>query len=123
MTENSEDRFSFKIEDGIVHAVFYKEFVDYDYVDAGVKARLELTGEKSYPMFSDFRKVKSSTREARERMAAKDAGIGVSAVAILVNSKIQRVIYNFFNSIYKSPAPARLFTDREKALKWLEQYK
>lgn len=123
MTEYIDHRFSMKIEDGILYAVFNEEHVDYSLVNDGVTIKKELMKEKSYPMFSDFRKVKSGTRQARERMAAKDAGKGVKAVAVLINSKVHRTIYNFFHSIYKAPAPAKLFTDRDKAIKWLEQYK
>jgi len=116
---------NFKIEiiNNIVQITVYCEFADFDIVNEGILSRNELCEGKTYPLFSDIRTLKSSTREARERMAAKDAGIGVSAVAILINSKAQRIIYNFFNSIYKAPAPTRLFTNKEKALKWLEQYK
>ena len=123
MEEFTNSRFGIKIENGIVHVVFNKEHVDYSLVNEGIIKRLELTKEKSYPMFSDIRMVKSSTREARERMGAKDAGVGINAVAILISSKIQKITYNFFNSIYKAPAPTKLFTDKDKALKWLEQFK
>ncbi len=123
MKEYKDSRFSMKIEDGILHAIFNEEFVDYSLVNDGINKRIELTQGTSYPMLSDFRKVKSGTRQARERMSAKDAGIGISAVAILIESGVQRVIYNFFHSIYKAPAPARLFTNRDKALEWLQQYK
>lgn len=118
-----DDRFSIQLKDGIVYFTFNKEYIDFVLVDDAVNKRIELTGGKPYPIFSDFRLVKNGSREARERMAAKDAGIGVTAVAVLINSKVHKTIYNFFHSIYKAPAPAKLFTDKEKALKWLEQFK
>jgi len=121
--EYTDERFSIQIKDGVVHVVFLKDYIDYDFVNDLINTRIQITGDKTYPMFSDFRKVKSGPREARERMAAKDGGYGVSAVAILINSKIHKIIYNFFHSIYKAPAPAKLFTDKDKALKWLEQFK
>jgi len=123
MNEYIDDNFNIKLEDGIVYIAFLKEFYNYDQIDLGIKKRLEIVGDNSYPMFSDFRKVKSGTREARQRFSEKDAGIGVKAVAVYINSKVQKIMFNFFNSIYKAPAPTRIFTDKEKALKWLEQYK
>lgn len=123
MDEYKDDRFEIKLEGGIVYVIFKKEFLDFDFVNDIINKRLEITQNEIYPMFSDFRVVKSGSREARQRMAGKDAGIGVNAVAIYVNSQVHKVIYNFFNSIYKAPAPARLFTDKNKALKWLENYK
>ena len=123
MTEYTEDRFSIKIMQGIVYVEFLVAHADYNLVNDMITKRLEITKDNTYPMFSDLRLIKSNTRESRERMAGKDAGFGVSGVAILINSKIHRIMYSFFHNIYKSPAPARLFTDRDKALKWLEQYK
>ena len=123
MDSYKDDRFEITLKEGIVHIIFKKEYVDYDFVNDGILRRNEITKGHTYPLFSDFRIVKSGTREARERFAAPDGGIGVSAVAVLINSKIHKIMYNFFNSIYKAPAPAKLFTDPQKVLKWLEQYK
>ncbi|NTW31410.1 MAG: STAS/SEC14 domain-containing protein [Bacteroidetes bacterium] len=110
------------IEDGIVNVTFLCEHYTEEMIDASIKYRLELTKDKTYLMFSDIRKLKSSTCGARKRMAQKDAGKGVIAVAILTNSRIQEIIYNFFIAIYKAPAPAKMFTDKKKALKWLREY-
>lgn len=123
MNEYLDDNIHIKLEDNIIYVVFLKEFYEFEAVDVAIKKKLEIIGDGTYPMFSDFRKVKSGTREARQRFSDKDAGTGVKAVAIFINSKIQKIIYNFFNSIYKAPAPTRIFTDKEKALKWLEQFK
>ena len=123
MNEYKDERFHIKLDDGIVYVIFHKAYIDYNFVNDLILRRLEITKDIAYPMFSDFRAAKSGPREARQRMAEKDAGIGVKAVAILINSNVQRVIYNFFNNIYRAPAPARLFTSKEKALKWLQQYK
>ncbi len=123
ITEYSDSRFSVKLENGIMHISYKQEFVDYDYVNDLINKRLEISGKKSYPMLSDFRIVKNGSRDARQRFAEKDAGEGVDVVAIVVKSKVQKMMYEFFNMIYKAPAPAKLFTDKEQALKWLEKQK
>jgi hypothetical protein len=123
ISEYRDERFSVQIIDGCVYIVYLKEYVDYDYVNDLINARLKLIGNQTLPIFSDFRKVKKGTREARERMAGSDAGIGVSAVAVYIDSAVHKIIFSFFNSIYKAPAPTKLFTNKEKALEWLEQYK
>jgi hypothetical protein len=121
--ENPKERFHIELNDGVVFITYLREIIDYEFVDDLINARLKLIGERTFPIYADFRMVKRGSREARERMSAKDAGIGVSAVAILINSQVHKTIYNFFHSIYKAPAPAKLFTNKEKALKWLEQFK
>ena len=122
-SDEKEKYYDIWIEDGIVHIIYLYEQFTEEMVDSLIKQRLELTKDKSYPMFSDIRKTKSFTREARQRFAQKDAGYGTMVVAILINSKIQEIIYNFFSTVYKAPSPAKMFTDKEKSLKWLKQFK
>lgn len=123
MQKFTTDCLNVYIQDGIMFVEFLKEHVDFEDVDLGIKKRIEMAEGKSFAMLSDITRGKSITREARQRMGEKDAGAGVKAVAIIVGSKIHEVLFNFFHSVYKSPAPAKLFTNKEKALKWLEQYK
>jgi hypothetical protein len=117
------DRFLFEFKDKILHFIIKEESVDYKLINDATNTRLNhLLKDKSYPLFADCRKIKSITREARERLGEKDGGIGVNAVAMLINSKIQKTIFNFFHSIYKAPVPTRLFTNKEKALEWLRKF-
>lgn len=111
------------IEDDIVYVKFLTSHYTEKMVDEGIKGRLSITKGKEYLMFSDICKVKGSTREARQRMSGRDGGKGIIAVAIISKSKIQEVMYNFFNVIYKAPAPAKMFTDEKKALEWLKMIK
>jgi len=90
------------IEDDIVYVKFLTGHYTDKMVDEGIKGRLSITKGKEYLMFSDISKLKSSTREARQRMSGRDGGKGIIAVAILSKSKVQEVIYNFFNLVYKA---------------------
>jgi hypothetical protein len=122
MEQYKDNRFSLHLENGILMLEIYQEFIDYKTIDDAIKLRLEkFYNNEDCLLFADCRKIKSLTREARERLASKDGGVGVKAVAMLINSKVQRIIFNFFHSIYKAPAKAKLFTDKKKALDWLEK--
>ena len=123
MNEYLDENFHIKLENNIIKIIWLKEYYDYNTVDLGIKKRIEISGKSAYPLFSDFRKVKSGSREARERLAGKDAGTNVTAVAVLVSTEVHKVLFSFFNSIYKAPAPTKIFTSTEKALEWLEKYK
>jgi hypothetical protein len=123
MNEYSDERFSIKIEGDIVHVTFKQNHLDYKLADDGINIRKEMTKGGQYLMFSDARKMKTASREARERMSEKDAGADIIAVAILVESSFQRIMFNFFHSIYKAPKPTKLFTNKEKALVWLNSIK
>ena len=118
-----DEDFSIKIEDGIVFIVFLREHADFDFVDKGVKKRIEMTEGKPYPIITDMRKIKSASREARIRISEPDAGVGCPAVAVIVNSKLQKVMYNLYNAIFRAPSPCRLFTERKDAIEWVQQFK
>ncbi len=118
-----DDEFSIKIEDGIVYIEFFFEHGTYEIVDRGIKKRIEMTKGKAYPMLSDVRSMKTSTREGRQRMSEPDSGEGVIAGAVVINSKVQQVIYNLFQAIYKAPTQVRLFTNKDEAIEWIKQFK
>ncbi len=111
------------IEEGIVHIGLNYEHYTIPMIESGIKQRLALTKDKSYPMFSDLRKIKSITRGARQRLTQDDAAYGTKAVAFLINCKVQEILYNFFIIMHKPPAPSKMFTNKEKALEWLQQFK
>lgn len=119
--ENKE--FKISIEEGIICIEIKVDFVTYEIADAGVIDRLKLTDGKYYPMLSDITKVKNASKEARIRLSDKDAQLGVIACAIVIGSKAQQIMYNFFTLFSPAPIPTKMFTNREKAKEWLSQYK
>lgn len=121
MDEFRDNRIALYWHEGILMCDWFVEEVDYDLVDFGIKIRREMSGNKKTVMLSDIRRLKYMTREGRQRMAAQDAGEGLIAVAVVLNSKIQTTLYNFFSFIYKAPSPTKLFTDKEEAIIWCKK--
>jgi len=120
MIENSIEIW---IDQDILNVVFHKETLSFEDADSAIKRRIEMVKGQSFLFFSDARKIKNVSREARTRMAQKDSTTGVIAAAILINSKTHRIMYNFFMKIYKPDANSKIFTDKDKALEWLYQQK
>lgn len=118
----SDDKLSFYWHEGILMCDFHIEHGDYEFVDFGIKKRLEITGSNPVVMLSDIRKLKTSTREARQRMAAKDGQIGMLAVGVVMNSRLQSVIYNFFMNLSSLTVPTKIFTNKEDAIEWCKNY-
>ena len=123
MEEFKNHIFQIKIQDGILFIEFFKEFIDYSDIDAGIKKRLEMVKGRSFPILTDLSAVKMASPEARKRMADKDGEIGVTAVAIVIRSKIQRILWDIFRCTYKKQMPVKAFTNKEKAYNWIEKYK
>lgn len=122
MEEYKDENFRFYWVDGILMCDWYIVHGTYEFVDKGIKKRLEISGDKPCCMISDVRSIKTSTREARQRLAGKDGANGIIAVGIVVNSQIQTAIANFFGAIYNPSTPYKLFTDKEKAKEWIKKF-
>jgi hypothetical protein len=121
--ENYIDQdFSIKLEDDIVFVDYFIVHATYEVADRAIKTKFEMFQGKSYPVVSDMRNVKTSTRESRQRMSEPDAAVGVKAVAVIINSKVQKVMFNFFSAINKRPAPAKIFGNKEDAVKWAKKF-
>ncbi len=123
METPGEKYFEIKIEDSILYATLLTGNVTEEMIDLATKERLALTQDQSYPFLFDARKLKYVSRAGKQRMIQKDSFHGVLSAAFLIDSKVQEVIFNFFKAFYKTPVPIKMFTNKEKAIEWLQQYK
>ena len=117
------DNFEIKLENGVCFVTFLSENYDLAITNDMVKSRLSLTKQETFPMLSDIRGTKSFTREARHRLSDKEAEIGVNACAIILKSKVQVAMYQFFVTVSRTKIPTRFFTKPEEGLAWLQQFK
>ena len=112
----------FWIKGGILYFV-YKQKVEIDLKAAKkiVEDRLNLQDGIPYSVFCDFRGAKSVSKEARDYLA-KEGSILLQSVAVLVESPVTRIIANFYLRINQPKVPTRMFTQKENAVKYLEEY-
>jgi hypothetical protein len=119
-----DEYFDLWLEDGIVRYRYHQGIIiDMDMAEKLVYCRLKMTAGKTYPGFVDAREVVYAYNGAKKYLASDIGFTGTSAVAILVKSHVQRVIANTFIRLKPAKIPVKLFTEEEKALKWLEAYK
>ncbi len=71
------------------------------------------------PVLVDSRGLKSQTRAARDHFVSEEAAKVSSAVALLVESPVSRMIGNFFLRQNAHRTPTRLFTLESAAIEWL----
>lgn len=112
--------------EGILFAVFLPNLsIDLAAARKILAQRLAFSAGKSYPILVDARSVKSFTKEARDFLSSAEARVGVKATAILVSGLLSSTIANFFLNVTvrKQQVPTKIFADRGKAIKWLQQYK
>jgi hypothetical protein len=120
---NFENEFvDMNIKHGILHLKYKKEVLDIECAKNVVESRLLLSSGKTYPLFVDIAKVKTTTREARSYTSQGDAEKFISATALWGKSELTRLMANFFLSIYKPKVPVKFFTNHKKAVDWLHQF-
>ncbi|MFC2154943.1 STAS/SEC14 domain-containing protein [Acidobacteriota bacterium] len=84
---------------------------------------LKLAGGCDYVICADINNIKSVTKEARDFSGdEREINKSLLAMALITVSPISRVIGNLFMGLNKPPYPAKLFSDKEKAIEWLKDF-
>lgn len=116
--------------------VFQTQFIPEGYiltkVKAGSEIRLEdaegntetvisLSKGSNFPILVDLREIKSISKEARDHFSMRGRKPNVTAIAMLVNSPVSKIIGNFFLGLNKPTVPTRLFTSQREAKNWISK--
>lgn len=75
-----------------------------------------------FPLLIDAKGIKSITKEAREYFSVNDRDTKVTAMAILIESPLSRIIGNFYMRLNKPKMHSKLFLNEESAVKWLKNF-
>ncbi len=110
-------------EHNITREVF-KEGVEIDVEDTLeiLEARKKLLNGKKGPILADIRRLKSTTKAARDSGRHEEGARITTAFGILVGSPVSRMIGALFLRVVKPIYPTRLFTDEKEALEWLKGF-
>ena len=112
-----------EVEDNIVIGRFKTENVDLIIAKHLVENRLKITQGQPCILIADIRSVKSSTKQARDFFASEKGCEGIIATALIIDSPLGSMIGNFYINISKPLRPVKIFTNEDKAKKWLVQFK
>ena len=114
---------AYRIADGILYFLYKREVIlNLDAAQKIVSDRLMVQNERAYPIFCDARWIKSADKEARDYLA-KEGSIMAKAVAILVMPPVTEAIINFYMISSKPVIPTAIFTEKSKAVEFLDAYK
>ncbi|MDD3875945.1 MAG: hypothetical protein PHT69_04955 [Bacteroidales bacterium] len=116
------NKFSISLIDDIIEIIFFDCILEYSDVDLGIRKRLEIADNKSYPILSDLSLLKGISAEGRKRMAEDDGLVSLKAQAIIYGSKFQKIAIQMYLLIYKPSVPVKIFKDKEIALQWLKKF-
>jgi hypothetical protein len=114
----------YSIEDGIGIVTWNDNLViSIDMAKAMVEERIEVFNGKVLPFIIDIRELSSIDTLSRQYFAGERSITGVKAGALLIDSLISKLAGNIYVKVDKPRIPVRLFTNKDKAIKWLQQYK
>lgn len=109
------------IESGIMYCIFAPKNFDLDIAKQCVEQRIEFSKGISYPACVFIKNIRSADKEVRKYFA-KEGNVLIKAGAIIIESPLSEALGNFFIHISKPNVPARLFTDKKEAEKWLREF-
>ena len=118
-----QKRISFLYEN-IVYVIWKKDVVvDYEDAESAIKYTLEQFGRdgKKFPTLVEMSEISALTKEARSYFQKENPKTS-SALALVVDSILSRVLGNLFINLDKPLIPVRMFTSMEQGSLWLKTF-
>lgn len=113
-----------ELEDDLLIGYYKKDKkIDLTAAKQIVRDRLALAGDQPVLALAINLGVKNMTKDARDYLASEEGVKKVIAGAIIVGSPVGSFIGNWYLSISKPLVPSRIFTRKEAAIKWLQQFR
>jgi hypothetical protein len=110
-------------EDGIARVIHFPNAeLTLETAKETMAAYLTVSKGKRLPLFVDTKGEKFMTRDCRHYYASEETAKTASAVAIIVDTPVSRVLGNFYIGLSNPHLPSRLFTSEQEALEWLKGF-
>jgi len=107
-------------DDGVVHVVIRQGAdLDAEATRELFAAYRTVGGSGALMILSDIRGMRSSTPESRALATTDEATALHRAAAVIVGSRLTRMMGNLFMRLNRPAYPTRLFNDEESAVAWL----
>lgn len=111
-------------ENGIIFEVFKPGvMLDIDAAKKCVEDRMIVSNNITMPIFADTRQLVNMNLSARQYLAGEKGERFLCACAVLTDNILNRLLVNTYIKIDRPTIPTKAFTDRSKALQWLEFFK
>jgi hypothetical protein len=111
---------SLKVEDNILLGTYLVGKVDLEVAQDATAFRKQVCGGQVYPGLVDISLVKEVTKEARKYFSSQEAGEGMSALAVVIDNPVSKMMANFFLRFNRPSYPFRFFSNYQEAKTWLK---
>ena len=110
--------------DVLFNAYASKLDIDISIAKELIENRLDFCEGQPVYVLVDFTNVKSVTKEARDFMNNPEGGLqGILGGAFLSNNVVATLFINLFLKVSSPAVPAKFFTTKAEAFKWLDKIK
>jgi len=114
----------FELDDDLLIGSYKKGLkINLEIAKEIVKARLEFIDYKPKLTLVFNLGVISMDKKARDYLSSEEGVRGVIAGAIVLDSPVGSFLGNFYLSVSKPKVPARIFTRKQDAIKWLSKFR
>lgn len=110
----------YEVLDNVLVGTLKAQHIDREIAIKATQSRHNISKGKDYAVCVDSRNVISTTKEARDYFNGETASKNVVAMAVVINSVLGKMLASFFLSINKPKYPSKIFTNKEKAINWLD---
>ncbi len=114
---------NYHYEEDIIIGVIKIEYLDLETSKKCTQMRKMIQQEEKALLLTDARELHDVSVEARAYATSDTVSSTVKAHAILKGEYLDAFAMNMFLKILKPAIPTKIFSDKEKAFKWLNSFK
>jgi uncharacterized Zn finger protein len=119
----SIEKFDIIVHDsGVIENIAKKgQVIGLEDVKNLIETNVCLTKNTHYAALIDLEELSSFTKDAMNYTADRKTSPKIIARALMVNDLAKRIIGNFYIKVVRPQINTKLFTERQKAIAWLEE--
>lgn len=110
------------LENGIVFFIYKNVIIDLETQKTNILNREIVSEGIPRPLFTDARKIRYWTREARKFGSTPEATRLIKAMAIVYNSHVHSILLNWAIKFFAPPVPIHAVSNKEEGVRWLQKY-
>ena len=112
---------SFELRDGILFGRYKVKKLDFAVVKSATAFRKKVMQGRDVPAIADISIVKQVDKAARQFLSSPEAGENLSALAVIIDNPVTRIMGNFFIKFNQPEYPLRFFANVEEAMQWIRK--
>ena len=112
----------FELKDGILYGKYKVVKIDLEVAMAATEFRQKIVGNQVFPSIADISLVKQIPKETRAYFSSVQAGEDLSALAVIIDNPVTRMMGNFFLKFHHPKYPFRFFTSQQEAMSWISRF-